>query len=51
MKIGLVQYNPAWEDKESNKEKIDSLSDDLIRLDLIVLPEMTLTGFTMRSSK
>lgn len=51
MKIGLVQYNPAWEDKESNKEKIDSLLDDLIRLDLIVLPEMTLTGFTMRSSK
>ncbi len=22
MKIGLLQYNPVWEDKESNKQKI-----------------------------
>lgn len=52
MKIGLVQYNPEWENKESNKSKINNLllsSND--NYDLIILPELTLTGFTMYSEK
>ncbi len=52
MKIGLVQYNPAWENKEENKIKIYSLLGDMkANADLLIFPEMTLTGFTMQAGK
>ncbi len=52
MKIGLVQYNPVWENKEENKRKILNLvSSNLVDVSLMVFPEMTLTGFTMKSSE
>jgi len=52
MKIGLVQYSPLWEDKEANKEKISDLLDVIkTEIDLLIFPEMTLTGFTMQSEK
>ncbi len=48
MKILLVQYSPAWEDKNKNKKKILSLLNNANPgCDLIILPEMTLTGFSM----
>lgn len=50
MKIGLVQYNPAWENKTENQKKILQLIHNLISsIDLLVFPEMTLTGYTMNS--
>ncbi|MHB1686909.1 MAG: nitrilase-related carbon-nitrogen hydrolase [Ignavibacteriaceae bacterium] len=53
MKIGLVQYSPVWEDKEENQKKIISLLKDFVkeRIDLLIFPEMTLTGFTMYAEK
>lgn len=53
MKAALVQYNPVWEDKEVNKNKIKSLLSgiDLSDISIIVMPEMTLTGFSMEASK
>jgi len=52
MKIGLIQYSPVWEDKELNKEKLTSLLQEEVEdVDLLIFPEMTLTGFTMRSKK
>ncbi|HZW39944.1 MAG TPA: carbon-nitrogen family hydrolase [Ignavibacteriaceae bacterium] len=51
MKIALLQYNPVWENKKGNQEKILSLTNDLPKdVDILVLPEMTLTGFTMKSA-
>ncbi len=51
MKIGLIQYNPVWEDKNTNRKKIDNLLAKLKdKVDLLVFPEMTLTGFTMKAS-
>ncbi|MCX6149868.1 MAG: carbon-nitrogen family hydrolase [Ignavibacteriales bacterium] len=51
MKIGLVQYNPVWEDKEANKDKLLLMVNQITKnVDLIIFPEMTLTGFTMKSS-
>jgi predicted amidohydrolase len=51
MKISLLQYNPLWENKSANKEKIlqiiKSISDDS---NLLILPEMTLTGFSMATA-
>jgi predicted amidohydrolase len=52
MKIGLIQYSPVWEDKEANKEKISVLLNAKeTDVDLLIFPEMTLTGFTMQSEK
>ena len=52
MKIGLVQYNPVWEDKEANKQKINSMLKNAAGdIDLLIFPEMTLTGFTMKSKE
>src|SRR5690606_7815603 len=48
MKIALLQLDTLWEDKAANLENvtelIGSLPDDV---DLVVLPEMFTTGFSM----
>ncbi|MGA8263469.1 MAG: nitrilase-related carbon-nitrogen hydrolase [Ignavibacteriaceae bacterium] len=52
MLLSLVQYDPAWEDKERNKQKLSWLLENNFKeSDLMIFPEMTLTGFTMHSSK
>lgn len=52
MKTTIIQYDPAWEDKQKNKEKLQSLLEDSVTTtDLIIFPEMTLTGFTMKSEE
>ena len=52
MKIALIQSHLLWENPEANRkmfdEKIHQISDDV---DLIVLPEMFTTGFTMSPDK
>jgi len=48
--VGLVQYSPVWEDKLSNQQRIKKLIEQTGNIDLLVLPEMTLTGFTMKSA-
>jgi len=48
MNLSLVQYTPEWENKNRNKEKIISLLElKNISCDLLIFPEMTLTGFSM----
>jgi omega-amidase len=50
MLLNLVQYNPEWENKKANKNKLISLiNGNLVKESLYVFPEMTLTGFTMNS--
>jgi omega-amidase len=50
MKIGLVQYSPEWENREENILKIeDMLKSSKAKFDMLIFPEMTLTGFTMDS--
>lgn len=52
MKAGLVQYDPEWENPEKNILKIEKLTGQLNeKPDLLIFPEMTLTGFTMSSVK
>jgi predicted amidohydrolase len=51
MKLALVQYSPVWENKEKNIEKINSLIlSTNIDAEVIIFPEMTLTGFTMNAN-
>ena len=50
MRIGLVQYNPEWENKSVNQEKIRNLINSVsTKIDLLIFPEMTLTGYTMNT--
>lgn len=49
MKIGICQYSPAWENPNSSIEKINFLMKGYENVDLLIFPEMTLTGFTMKS--
>lgn len=53
LKIGLVQYSPIWEEPELTIRKIDKLLDscELEDIDLLIFPEMSLTGFTSKSQQ
>jgi omega-amidase len=51
LKIGLIQYSPAWEDKTASEQQITALMKDSHPVDLLIFPEMTLTGFTMQSGE
>lgn len=53
MVIALIESNIAWEDKEKN---VNSLIEQLVNLknenvDLVLLPEMSFTGFSMNTAK
>ncbi len=47
----LVQANQVWEDKESNLDHYENLLRDVKDVDLLVLPEMFHTGFSMKSAE
>lgn len=48
MKIALLQFDTIWEDKQSNLDYVLSIINNLpSEVDLVVLPEMFSTGFTM----
>ena len=52
LKIRLLQYDIAWENPEANKNKIEvMLASHNGHCDVILLPEMFLTGFTMNSRR
>ncbi len=52
MRIALLQYSPDWENKRKNREKINSMLQKSRKdFSLLILPELTLTGFTMQVEK
>ncbi|MCX7797530.1 MAG: hypothetical protein N2249_02765 [Melioribacter sp.] len=52
MKIGLVQFSPIWENKAASIQKIDFMINSINeKIDLLIFPELTLTGFTMNTNK
>lgn len=52
MKLSLYQFNPKWEDIKSNQQRIISTLDKAnLNTDVLIFPELTQTGFTMRSKK
>lgn len=48
MKVTLLQTDLKWEDKQYNRNNIQFQIEDIGETDLIVLPEMFTTGFTMK---
>ncbi|MCM1157984.1 MAG: carbon-nitrogen family hydrolase [Bacteroidales bacterium] len=51
MKVGLTQMDIVWEDKEKNMARARKLMEQAAGqgVELLVFPEMTLTGFTMNT--
>lgn len=48
LKITTVQFSPYWHEKEKNLSRLDEMLDETKEpTDLIILPEMFATGFTM----
>ena len=45
--VSLIQHNIDWENKESNLDFYRSQIEKIEKTDLIILPEMFTTGFTM----
>lgn len=51
MNVRLLQTDIRWESPEANRKHFDTLIDRLPLTDLIVLPEMFTTGFTLTPGK
>ncbi|MFC2083428.1 carbon-nitrogen family hydrolase [Bacteroidota bacterium] len=53
MNIALIQYSPLWENPIDNIVKIQEILQNKVLdgVDLLIFPEMTLTGFTMNSKQ
>lgn len=51
LRLSLVQANLAWENPVKNLAAFDRLLADVKKTDVVVLPEMFSTGFSMRPEK
>ena len=52
MQITIIQPDTIWEDKQANYSELERISDDnLGKTDIIVLPEMFTTGFSLNAEK
>ncbi|HOX22682.1 MAG TPA: nitrilase-related carbon-nitrogen hydrolase [Elusimicrobiales bacterium] len=52
MKIALCQFDMVWENRQANKDKIAAMLEkcpDKEGVDWLILPEMTLSGFSMNT--
>ncbi|MEY3237883.1 MAG: hypothetical protein RI883_1984 [Bacteroidota bacterium] len=49
LKVALVQANQIWENKNSNLTNYSCLLKNISNIDLIILPEMFHTGFSMNA--
>lgn len=51
MKIALGQLKIFWEDKEANLSRLKEYLEELPEVELLLLPEMSLTGFSMNTER
>lgn len=49
LRLTLIQSNPEWENKSLNLKKLESFFEVIDGSDLVMLPEMFATGFSMNS--
>lgn len=50
IKVGILQFDQSWEEKRTNFNKVSNWIDAAGQLDLLLLPEMFHTGFSMNVS-
>lgn len=52
LKISAIQFDISWEQKSRNREKLEKLIEDVPEdTDILVLPEMFTTGFSMQAQQ
>jgi Predicted amidohydrolase len=52
LNVALFQFNPYWEDAEANIQKLNEwMANVPSETDMVILPEMFLTGFSMHVDK
>src|ERR1700740_476369 len=51
LSVTLIQTSLVWENTEANISHFDKLVNPISKTDVIVLPEMFTTGFTMQPEK
>lgn len=51
LELALIQTSLVWQDAAANHDRFSALLDEARGADLIVLPEMFTTGFSMQSSE
>ncbi|NDW18217.1 amidohydrolase [Dysgonomonas sp. 216] len=52
LRVAIVQFDIVWEDKKANLDKVETFISNIAgQADLVVLPEMFTTGFSMNSAK
>lgn len=54
MEFGIVQFDMSWEDRDENRKRIKTILYSQLgrkRLDWLIFPEMTLSGFSMNSKQ
>ncbi|MEW6258850.1 MAG: nitrilase-related carbon-nitrogen hydrolase [Thermodesulfobacteriota bacterium] len=50
LKLAIVQFDPVWEDAATNRRRLDRVLQTIDSpIDILVLPEMFSTGFTMNA--
>lgn len=50
LKVACLQFDQAWENRRENYNKINKFVDSMEQVDLLILPEMFDTGFTMNKT-
>ena len=51
LKIAAIQFDIKWESKHENLKIIEKYLDKISGIDIVLLPEMFTTGFTMQAEK
>lgn len=47
LKVGILQFDQVWQDKQANYKRVESLINPHEQIDILLLPEMFHTGFSM----
>src|SRR5688500_3990024 len=48
LRIALIQFDIAWENSDANIARLEQMMTSVENVDLVILPEMWSTGFSMR---
>ena len=51
LQIVAIQLDIKWELKQENRRTIEKYLDKISNVDIVLLPEMFTTGFTMQAKK
>ena len=49
--IGLLQFDQAWQNPQENRNRIESELKKQSSADLVLIPEMAFTGFSMNAEE